>query len=45
MDKYKGVPPYRETRHYVERVGILADRYRAQINPVASPVQGGLSAR
>ncbi|WP_140910129.1 lytic transglycosylase domain-containing protein [Cognatiluteimonas lumbrici] len=26
--KYKGVPPYAETRRYVERVGVLADRYR-----------------
>lgn len=27
--RYKGVPPYRETQHYVKRVAILADRYRA----------------
>jgi soluble lytic murein transglycosylase-like protein len=29
--KYKGVPPYQETRRYVERVGLLADRYRGTL--------------
>jgi soluble lytic murein transglycosylase-like protein len=29
--KYKGVPPYAETRRYVERVGLLADRYRRTV--------------
>ena len=43
--KYGGVPPYSETRRYVERVGLLADRYRGLANPVAAPAQGGLSAR
>ena len=43
--KYGGVPPYSETRRYVERVALLADRYRGQGNPIAAPAQGGLSAR
>ena len=29
--KYKGVPPYSETQRYVERVNILADRYRSGV--------------
>ena len=29
VDKYKGVPPYSETQRYVQRVGLLADRYRS----------------
>lgn len=29
VDKYDGVPPYRETQRYVKRVGILAERYRS----------------
>jgi soluble lytic murein transglycosylase-like protein len=28
VDKYGGVPPYSETQRYVQRVGLLAQRYR-----------------
>jgi soluble lytic murein transglycosylase-like protein len=31
VDKYKGVPPYRETQRYVERVSTLAERYRGSL--------------
>ena len=45
VDKYGGVPPYSETQRYVQRVALLAERYRGAVNPVALPMRGGLSAR
>ncbi len=31
VDRHGGVPPYQETQRYVQRVGVLADRYRGVI--------------
>lgn len=31
VDRHGGVPPYRETMTYVERVGVLAERYRGHL--------------
>jgi len=31
VDKYRGVPPYSETQRYVQRVGVLAERYRGSL--------------
>ena len=28
VDQYRGVPPYDETQHYVQRVSVLMERYR-----------------
>ncbi|TDK27506.1 lytic transglycosylase domain-containing protein [Luteimonas aestuarii] len=31
VDRHRGVPPYNETQRYVQRVAVLAERYRGQV--------------
>lgn len=43
--KYKGVPPYAETQRYVQRVAVLADRYRSASTALAAAGTGTAGAR
>jgi soluble lytic murein transglycosylase-like protein len=43
--KYKGVPPYAETQRYVQRVAVLADRYRSASTTLASAGSGTAGSR
>ena len=47
VDKYKGVPPYAETQRYVQRVAVLAERYRnaASGTSVANAAGSGAGSR
>ena len=41
VDRFSGVPPYAETQVFVERVGILLERYRTQLAAAARPATQG----
>ena len=43
--KYNGVPPYAETQRYVQRVAVLADRYRSASTTLATAGTGTAGAR
>ena len=43
--KYNGVPPYAETQRYVQRVAVLADRYRSASTTLASAGPGTAGSR
>lgn len=43
--KYKGVPPYAETQRYVQRVAVLAERYRSATSTLAATGTGAAGSR
>jgi soluble lytic murein transglycosylase-like protein len=45
VDKYKGVPPYSETQRYVQRVAVLADRYRSVGTTAMAAAGSGAGSR
>lgn len=44
VDRYDGVPPYEETMLFVERVGILRERYRKELDARVAPATTAAAA-